>query len=426
VATSRIPGLVLTDHELAVPLDHSDPGGEQITLYAREVVSPGHEHDDLPWLVFLQGGPGGKSPRLSDPIGWEGALERFRVLLLDQRGTGRSTPANRQTLAARGGAAAIAAYLRHFRADAIVRDCELLRRKLAGTDARWSLLCQSYGGFCALTYLSLAPEALREVLIAGGLPSLDRLAEHVYLTTFPKALARSQAYYRRYPDDVARVAEIADHLAARTVRLPSGDALTVERLQAMGMPFGMADGYERLHYLVEEAWVDGAVGRELSDSFLRGVEDETSFATNPLYAALQEPIYAQGTATRWAAQRVRARFPAFAPDARPLAFTGEMIFPWMFEVDQALQPLAEASDLLAHVEDWPALYDVARLAANEVPVAAAVYHDDLYVAVELSLETAARVGNLRAWVTNEYEHDGLRRSEGKVFARLLGMVRGDV
>ena len=31
LATHRIPGLVLTDHEFSVPLDHARPGGERIT-----------------------------------------------------------------------------------------------------------------------------------------------------------------------------------------------------------------------------------------------------------------------------------------------------------------------------------------------------------------------------------------------------------
>ena len=68
------------------------------------------------------------------------------------------------------------------------------------------------------------------------------------------------------------------------------------------------------------------------------------------------------------------------------------------------------------------LYDPARLAANEVPVAAIVYHDDLYVDAGLSLDTAGEVGNLQHWVTNEFEHDGIRQ-DGKVFKRLLEMIR---
>ena len=61
--THRIPGLVLTDHEFTVPLDYARPAGEQITVFAREVVAPGKEDADLPWLVFFQGGPGFPSPR---------------------------------------------------------------------------------------------------------------------------------------------------------------------------------------------------------------------------------------------------------------------------------------------------------------------------------------------------------------------------
>jgi proline iminopeptidase len=67
------------------------------------------------------------------------------------------------------------------------------------------------------------------------------------------------------------------------------------------------------------------------------------------------------------------------------------------------------------------LYDLERLAANDVPVAAAVYYDDMYVDSGLQLDTANRVGNLQAWVTNEYEHDGLGAE--RVFARLTELVR---
>ena len=145
---------------------------------------------------------------------------------------------------------------------------------------------------------------------------------------------------------------------------------------------------------------------------------------------LHEACYAQGPATRWAAQRVRAEFPAFDPagavdgDA-PLLFTGEMIYPWMLGADPALAPLRDAAELLAEREGWPPLYDPARLAANEVPAAAAVYHDDMYVPAPLSLRTAATISGLRAWVTNEWEHDGLRVSDGKVLDRLIALNRGE-
>ena len=39
----RQPGTLITDHTFAVPLDHAEPDGEQIGIYAREVVAAGRE-----------------------------------------------------------------------------------------------------------------------------------------------------------------------------------------------------------------------------------------------------------------------------------------------------------------------------------------------------------------------------------------------
>ena len=171
------------------------------------------------------------------------------------------------------------------------------------------------------------------------------------------------------------------------MRLPDGSRLTVERLQSIGGMLGQSAGSHELHYLLEDPW-DGDGG--LSDAFLGEVMQRTGFARAPLYAVLHEACYAQGAATRWAAQRVRAEFPAFDPAGavdgdQPLFFTGEMIYPWMLDLDPALTPLREAAELLAQRDGWPPLYDPARLAANEVPAVAAVYFDDLYVPAPLSL-----------------------------------------
>ncbi|MDQ1624543.1 MAG: hypothetical protein QOJ49_41 [Actinomycetota bacterium] len=421
-STTRLPGVQLTEHEFDVPLDHDDPAGTTITVFAREAVAPRKRDQDLPWLLFLQGGPGMRSPRPTGRSGWLGrALQDYRVLLLDQRGTGRSSPATRQTLAGLGSAKDQAEHLSHFRADSIVRDAELIRRELAG-GTPWSVLGQSYGGFCAMTYLSLAPEGLREVIVTGGLPPLDRGPDEVYRATYERVRDRGRRYFDRYPQDVARWTEVADRLAARDVRLPSGDPFPVERLQQLGVDLGMSDGAEKVHYLLETAVRDG----ELTDEFLAGVEHETSFVDHPVYALLHESIYCSGdgTASRWSAQRVRETLPEFDPSARPLQPTGEMIFPWMFESDRTLAPLREAADILADKQDWPPLYDVDRLAANEVPVAAAIYHDDMYVEYAYSLETAKSVGNLRWWVTSEFSHDGLR-SDARVLDRLLAITAGD-
>ena len=427
ITTHRLPGLVLTDHEFTVPLDHARPDGEQITVFAREAVAPGKEDADLPWLVFLQGGPGFGGPRPDGKNGWlKRALEAYRVLLLDQRGTGRSTPVLPQTLARFATPQAQADYLKHFRAYAIVQDAEWVRRALLGEDGRWSALGQSYGGFCLLHYLSVAPGGLREAIFTGGLAPLDRPPDDVYRATYRRVIAKNRRYYERYPGDAQRAHDVADHLAPHDVRLPTGDRLSPRRFQQLGIAFGASDGFEKVHYLLEDAFVRGAAGPELSYTFLRGFENAFAFQTNPIFAILHESIYCQEEPSNWAAERVRVEYPEFelSPD-RPVFFTGEMVYPWMFDEYRHLRRLKEAAEILAAYDGWPRLYDVAALRANTVPCVAAVYYDDMYVERTFSEETARDVQGIRLWVTSEYEHDGLRSHGEQVLGRLLDMLHGE-
>lgn len=182
---------------------------------------------------------------------------------------------------------------------------------------------------------------------------------------------------------------------------------------------------DSLHYLLEEAFIDAARS-ELSDTFLTGVGAQISFAANPLYAVVHESIYGQPAAltgghasTGWAAERVREQFPAFSPEAESPLLLGEMILPEHVALDPVLAPLAEAAECLAGVEDWGPLYDVDQLRRNTVPAAAAVYTDDVFVARELSLETAGTVANLQVWETDEFHHDGISEDGARIFSELL-------
>jgi len=411
-----IPGMHVREHTVEVPLDWSAPA-ETITVFARELVDPVRKDEDLPCLLFLQGGPGGKAPRPPGRTGWiDQALNSYRVILFDQRGTGRSTPISgrrMESLSAEEGAD----YLACFRADSIIADAEHLRTTVFG-GRKWSTLGQSYGGFLTLTYLSKAPAGLTACYVTGGLASIDPSAAEVYRRTYPRVAAKNREFYQRYPHNVERVGRIADRLADSDVRLPDGDRLTVRRFQSLGIDFGMKPGYERIHWLLDEAFD----GDSLSDTFLDQAMASSSYSSNPLFAALQESIYGSGEgATGWAAEAERARHPEFAEDARPLLFTGEMMYPWMFSEIRGLRPFQGAVEVLARRPRWPELYDLEKLAANDVPVAAAVYFDDMYVDSGLQLDTASRVGNLQAWVTNEYEHDGI--GSDRVFARLTELVR---
>ncbi|WP_043263031.1 alpha/beta fold hydrolase [Streptomyces sp. CT34] len=419
------PAYTTVDHVFTVPLDHTDPGGDTLQVFAREVADPSRAGDQLPWLLYFQGGPGGKSPRPSGTSpGWLAhALKTHRVLLLDQRGTGRSTPLTARAAARFPDPEQLAAHLGHFRADSIVADAELIRRELSGGQP-WETLGQSYGGFLTLTYLSQAPEGLSACYVAGGLPGPTATADDVYARTFPRVRDRVHDFYARYPDDARRLRHIADLLASGDIRLPDGDRLTVRRLRTLGMVLGMGDGFERLHWLLDEAIDDQG---ELTDTFRYQAMALTGFTDNPLYAVLQETLYGQGAGpTGWAAARAHAALPEFAEDADPLLLTGEMIYPWMFEDIRGLRPFADAAHLLARRTDWPPLYDPARLAANTVPLAAVVYHDDMYVDAGLSLDTARTLGAARVWVTNEWEHDGLAASGDRVLARLMDLAAGRV
>src|SRR3990172_10514273 len=116
--TIRVPGAVLTEREHTVPLDHARPDGPRIDVFTREVADP--DGLDRPYLLFLQGGPGFEAARpTSPPTGWMArALKDFRVLLLDQRGTGRSTPVGE--IIPGDTPHEHAAYLTHFPPDSIL------------------------------------------------------------------------------------------------------------------------------------------------------------------------------------------------------------------------------------------------------------------------------------------------------------------
>ena len=428
LSTHRIPGLVMTGLQFDVPLDHRQPDADHISVFARVVVATDKERANLPWLMFFQGGPGLPAPRPTGRDGWlRRALQNYRVLLLDQRGVGLSTPLTFQTLARLGSPQAQADYLAHFRADSIVADAEWIRREMLGAEGRWSVLGQSFGGFCVTHYLSAAPGYLDLAVITGGLPPLDRPVDDIYLGTYQRVLEKNQRYYERYPGDIELARGIYAHLQTHDVRLPGGGRLTSRRFQQIGMGFGSSSGFEDAHYLLEEAFVPNAnaTEREISFTFLRAVERYASFETNPIYALLHEAEYCQEAASDWSAERIRARFPQFdAPDG-PLCFTGEMVYPWMFDDYEYLRPLKEAAHLLAAETRWPRLYDIATLQANTVPCAAAIYYNDMYVERAYSEETARAIRGLKVWVTNEYEHNGLRADGERVLGRLLDMVNGE-
>nr|WP_028709326.1 alpha/beta fold hydrolase [Propionicicella superfundia] len=421
---NTLAGLTLTDITLDAPLDHADPDAGTIEVFARVVTGEGG--GDKPYLVFLQGGPGSEAPRPTlvpaSPPWLPRVLEEYQVVMLDQRGTGRSTPVSSRVVSRNGrveaevggpltGLAAPdqAAYLTHMRADEIVNDCELVREALGAPT--WTVLGQSFGGFTTLHYLSVHPESLAGALITGGLSAVRHSADDVYADTWRIMIDKSEAYYRRFPDDRDRVRRLSELCAQGRVSLPNGDLVSSDRFRTVGHRLGMQGGAEQLHYLLELDPESSAFSHDLAAAL--------PFAgRNPVYAVLHESSYADGVATRWSADRTM-------PDRVRSDVTllgGEHIHRTLFAEDSELMPFAAAADLLADHE-WNQLYFPERLAQADVPVAAAVYHADAYVPLGFSLETAALLPDCRTWVTSEYEHNGLRMSPG-VIDHLIGLLKG--
>nr|WP_226533051.1 alpha/beta fold hydrolase [Microbacterium paraoxydans] len=405
----RLLDLTIEDHTLTVPLVWDDASDQRtIDVFARVVTRAGGE--SLPYLVFLQGGPGHEAPRpfhaSTSPAWLDDALAHYRVVLLDQRGTGRSTPVGDHDL--ERGAEAVAEHLTHLRADAIVRDCEAVREHLGATT--WSVLGQSFGGFTTLAYLSTDASSLEDVFITGGLSAVGRHPDDVYALCYDKMRDASERYYRRFPehrDAMQRLVELAD---AGDIVLPDGEVVSRSRLRSLGSALGTDDGWQTVWSILERD--------PSSNAFRYDLMHAMPFdGRNPLYFAFHESSYADGHATRWSAERTEPS--DFRDD--PTLFTGEHIRREWTETVPAFQPWRDVTLALAEHE-WPSIYDADAIASSGATGAAAVYVNDVYVPMEFSLETARLLPDVKLWVTSEHEHNGLRT--GPVLSRLIDLAHG--
>jgi len=409
VTTRRLQDLTVHDHTLEVPLVWADPDdGRTIDVHAAVVAREGGE--DLPYLVFLQGGPGHEAPRPfhapAAPSWLDAALEHHRVVLLDQRGTGLSTPVGDADL--ERGTEALAEHITHLRADSIVRDAEAVRQELgAGT---WSVLGQSFGGFTALSYLSTDASSLEHVYLTGGLSAVGRHPDDVYALTYAKLRDASERYYRRFPEHRDAVRRLVDLAAEGALVLPDGEVVSPSRLRSIGHLLGSNDGWQTLWALLELPPHSNAFRYDLAAAMPYD-------ARNPLYFVFHESSYADGHATRWSAERSEPE--DFRAD--PTLLTGEHVRREWLDTVPGLQPWRDVTLALAEHE-WPRVYDEQALLASGAHGAAAVYVNDLYVPFEYSMQTAALLPGVTPWITSEHEHNGLRA--GDVLSRLIDIAHG--
>lgn len=451
-----VPGqYVVTELMFQVPLDYSDPSGASITLFARRATKhevPIFPQDDpeavqtqatKPYIVYLEGGPGfGNREPQEHPITRSFISRGYQVLLLDHRGVGLSTPVSADMLKALpGGVEGQFEYLKLMRQDNTVRDCEAVRKCLTEGwpehKSKWSTFGQSYGGFVSLSYLSLHPEGLREVFLTGGLAPVGKTADEVYRATFPRVIKRNEAYYKKFPEDVEHVRQIAAYIESKGgVPLPSGGSLTVPRLLSIGISFGAHGGFDSVHSIILHLKTSLDQFGFLTRASLTPLESVTPFDTNIIYAIIHEAIYCDGPgyASNWASERVGRNFDEFSwlqplssalGSDGPLYFSGENVFPFHFDTYPELAELKQVSEKLAKFDQWPALYNQEKLKKNTVPVYAASYIDDMYVDYEFAKDTANLVQGTKVFETNVMYHSALRAKTETVLQNLF-RLRDDV
>lgn len=431
-----------------MPKDYSNPSQGTIQLFARSVTR--HEKpaaaltdeelrkkSQKPYFVYLQGGPGCPCAPPQNSYITNAVLDKgYQMLYLDQRGTGLSTPVSAATLSLQGDAHRQADYLKLFRADSIVKDCEAIRKTLTedypAELKKWSIFGQSFGGFCVLNYLSKFPNGLREAFTSGGLAPVARTVDQVYKATFQKVIERNKKYYSKYPEDIDVVHGLAFHIKSKGgLSLPSGGVLTVRGLLTLGRNFGMHGGLDVVHDLILRASTDLKQFQFITRPTLSAIESALSFDDMVLYALLHEPTYCQREeSSNWGAERVGRTLrefqwlsgsPQSASSVRemPLYFSGEMIYPFLFDLFPELEKLRNVAEILAKYSGWPELYDEWQLARNEVPLYAATFVDDMYVDFGLAQETAKLVKNCKQYITNGMYHDAIRSKTDEIMKELF-------
>lgn len=440
--------LKISEWFFEVPLDYCNESKQTIQIFARSVVSREDSMSGLddacnspqkPWLLWLQGGPGKGCHPPQDQPQTAGFLERgYQVLYMDQRGTGLSTAVSAASLALQGDAAQQAQYLTHFRADNIVRDAEAIRKILTHeyplSLQKWTIWGQSFGGYCATTYLSLFPEGLKAAFITGGVPALGKSIDDALGAIFKRSTERNKTYYKRYPQDNMAIHKLAAYIQSQNpgIHLPAGGILTVQRMLTFGSTFGSEGQLDKVHRLVLRMSAELQQFGFFTRATLSVIEgmDPTCDDTI-IHAILREAIYSSGGTTNWAALRVGGLLESWSwlhgdglfssgvnpssgePSAEittpqaPLFFAPSVIFPFMFDTWSELTSLKVVAEILAQ-HSWPLLYDDAQLARNTVPVYVAALVDDAYIAIDWVHDSVEKIGNCKVWTVSGMNHGAIR------------------
>ena len=230
--------------ELSVPEDRALPDGRQIRLFVARVPAISRQHRPDP-LLLLAGGPGlGASDFYPNVAGAFARIHRDRdILLVDQRGTGRSNPlpcAFDDNAMWEAGEAEISQAmascqqqlaqhndLRQFTTSVAVADLEAVRQALGYE--RLNLYGSSYGTRVAQHYARRYPQHTRALILDGVVPPQRALGPATPLDAqraLLQILARCRADARchaRFGDPLQDYQGLRDQLLKKPVALTLPD-----------------------------------------------------------------------------------------------------------------------------------------------------------------------------------------------------------
>lgn len=254
-AGRQIPAVKAQCRFLSVPENWAKPEGKTIELRVARVAAKKSSEAVADPILFLAGGPGQAAleayPLLA--AAFESINETRDVVLIDQRGTGESTPLDCQIDSSwdlleseadidwegyvKGCLAGISADPRHFTTVDAIADFEHVRETLGYE--KYNLVGVSYGTRAALTYVSRHPESIRSVIIDGVVPSQEALGyshainlENALATTFSRCAANAECN-QKFPDLANKLKVLLERLAYSSeviqLRHPTtGEAMTLE------------------------------------------------------------------------------------------------------------------------------------------------------------------------------------------------------
>ena len=269
----------------------------------------------------------------------------------------------------------------------------MIRRQLAGPrPSAGASSGESYGGFCAAQLPVDATGWFARGVRHGGLPPLEATADDYHRADYPEVQRKSHKLFDRYPDDLSAV-QLASSSACigDEVTLPPAEAAAVRRFQQLGFMLGFDDGMEISTICSNRVLRRNPRRRAVLRVSPRTRELPTVRDQPDLRGAPRDVLHAaRGVALVGA--RIRAEFPEteWAP-GRPPSFTGEMIYPWMFDDYPGAAAAARSRAIGSPTATWPVLYDACAACAQRGPGAAVIYAEDMYVPRGHSEATAAAI-----------------------------------